>query len=288
MIIRNKNFTEEVKFGYIHSSIPKTLNDLEVDFIGFQTIISEIESISSLLFLKSLSLSSALSDINLHMAFTGKGGTGKTSLAIRLSKILRSLKYLSKGHILSVTREDLVGEYVGHTAPKTKEILKKSEGGILFIDQTSQLYKANNEKDYGSESIEIILQVMERQRKDLCLIFADEKDKLDFFFKANPGISSRVGHYLHFPNYSTKELKDIFVSLLQKEGFFKLTKEYDEKLDIILNKLQNQAYYTNIRSLELISHELITLECNTLYNHIEKNNKEIRMKNILEIGSVNI
>ena len=146
---------------------------------------------------------------SLHMSFTGNPGTGKTTVALRMAEILHRLGYVRKGHVVSVTRDDLVGQYIGHTAPKTKEVLKKAMGGVLFIDEAYYLYRPENERDYGQEAIEILLQVMENQRDDLVVILAGYKDRMDTFFKSNPGLSSRVAHHLDFPDYGQGELLDI-------------------------------------------------------------------------------
>jgi probable Rubsico expression protein CbbX len=143
------------------------------------------------------------------MSFTGNPGTGKTTVALRMAQILHRLGYVRKGHVVSVTRDDLVGQYIGHTAPKTKEVLKKAMGGVLFIDEAYYLYKPDNERDYGQESIEILLQVMENQRDDLVVILAGYKDRMDTFFKSNPGLSSRIAHHLDFPDYAEGELLQI-------------------------------------------------------------------------------
>eukprot|EP01040_Poterioochromonas_malhamensis_P007382 gene7382-7964_t len=151
------------------------------------------------------------------MVFTGKSGTGKFFVAKKTALILKKLGYLTKGHILKVSRTDLIGQYVGHTAPKTKEILQQAFGGILYLDQVHELYKPDNEKDYGSEAVEILLQVMENHRDNLVLIFSGDKTKLEPFFKCNPGISSRIGNYIDFKNYSADELKEILIFLLETQ-----------------------------------------------------------------------
>ena len=150
------------------------------------------------------------------MSFTGNPGTGKTTVASRMSEILHKLGYVRRGHLISVTRDDLVGQYIGHTAPKTKEILKKAMGGVLFIDEAYYLYKAENERDYGQESIEILLQVMENNRDDLVVILAGYADKMDKFFQSNPGFRSRVAHHIDFPDYQDGELLAIAEGMLGK------------------------------------------------------------------------
>ena len=145
----------------------------------------------------------------LHMSFTGNPGTGKTTVALRMAEILHRLGYVRKGHLVSVTRDDLVGQYIGHTAPKTKEILKKAMGGVLFIDEAYYLYRQENERDYGQEAIEILLQVMENQREDLVVILAGYASRMDQFFRSNPGFRSRIAHHIDFPDYtSTSSMSD--------------------------------------------------------------------------------
>ena len=144
----------------------------------------------------------------LHMSFTGNPGTGKTTVALRMADILHRLGYVRTGHLVTVTRDDLVGQYIGHTAPKTKEILKKAMGGVLFIDEAYYLYRPENERDYGQEAIEILLQVMENQRDDLVVILAGYADRMDRFFASNPGFRSRIAHHIDFPDYSADELFD--------------------------------------------------------------------------------
>ena len=156
------------------------------------------------------------------MSFTGSPGTGKTTVALKMADILYKLGYIRKGHLLTVTRDDLVGQYIGHTAPKTKEVLKKAMGGVLFIDEAYYLYKPDNERDYGSEAIEILLQVMENQRDDLVVILAGYKERMDVFYESNPGLASRIANHVHFPDYSPEELIQIGKLMLEEQQY-KLT-----------------------------------------------------------------
>ena len=153
------------------------------------------------------------------MCFTGSPGTGKTTVALRMAELLHRLGYIRRGHLVPVTRDDLVGQYVGHTAPKTKEVLKRAMGGVLFIDEAYYLYRAENERDYGQEAIEILLQVMENQRDDLVVILAGYKDRMDAFFASNPGMSSRIAHHIDFPDYEPAELEAIGRLMLDREGY---------------------------------------------------------------------
>ena len=153
------------------------------------------------------------------MSFTGNPGTGKTTVALRMAQILHRLGYIRKGHLVAVTRDDLVGQYIGHTAPKTREILKKAMGGVLFIDEAYYLYRPENERDYGQEAIEILLQVMENQRDDLVVIVAGYRDRMDTFFQSNPGLSSRIAHHLDFPDYAADELLAIADRMLAAQHY---------------------------------------------------------------------
>jgi probable Rubsico expression protein CbbX len=182
------------------------------------------------------------------MSFTGNPGTGKTTVAMRMAELLHRLGYLRRGHLVSVTRDDLVGEYVGHTAPKTKDVIKRAMGGVLFIDEAYYLYKVENERDYGSEAIEILLQVMENNRDDLVVILAGYADKMDQFFSANPGMQSRIAHHITFPDYSVDELEDIAVLMSEGLGY-----TFSDDARIVLHKyLQlriDQPWFANARSV---------------------------------------
>jgi probable Rubsico expression protein CbbX len=193
------------------SQIEAVMDELDRDLIGLAPVKARIRDIAALLVVDKLRLNLGLQaqTPSLHMSFTGNPGTGKTTVAMRMAEILHRLGYVRKGHVVSVTRDDLVGQYIGHTAPKTKEVLKKAMGGVLFIDEAYYLYRPENERDYGQEAIEILLQVMENQRDDLVVIVAGYKDRMDTFFKSNPGLSSRIAHHLDFPDYGQGELLDI-------------------------------------------------------------------------------
>jgi probable Rubsico expression protein CbbX len=201
------NLEEEFKA----SNVQEVLDKLDRELVGLKPVKTRIREIAALLLVdrvrKRMELSSEVP--TLHMCFTGNPGTGKTTVALRMAEILHRLDYVRKGHLVSVTRDDLVGQYIGHTAPKTKEVLKRAMGGVLFIDEAYYLYRPENERDYGQEAIEILLQVMENQRDDLVVILAGYKDKMDRFFQSNPGMSSRIAHHLEFPDYSVDELVEI-------------------------------------------------------------------------------
>ena len=182
------------------------------------------------------------------MSFTGNPGTGKTTVAMRTAEILHRLRYVRKGHLVAVTRDDLVGQYIGHTAPKTKEVLKKAMGGVLFIDEAYYLYRPENERDYGQEAIEILLQVMENQRDDLVVIVAGYKDRMDTFFQSNPGLSSRIAHHLDFPDYSQPELLLIGDKMLASMNYC-FGSGGRETLDEYLTRRLAKPHFANARSV---------------------------------------
>jgi probable Rubsico expression protein CbbX len=198
------------------SQVETVLDELDRDLVGLAPVKQRIRDIAALLVIDKLRAGMGLQANNpsLHMSFTGNPGTGKTTVAMRMAQILHRLGYVRKGHLVAVTRDDLVGQYIGHTAPKTKEVLKKAMGGVLFIDEAYYLYRPENERDYGQEAIEILLQVMENQRDDLVVILAGYKDRMDTFFQSNPGLSSRIAHHLDFPDYSEGELQQIADKML--------------------------------------------------------------------------
>jgi probable Rubsico expression protein CbbX len=190
---------------YAKTEIAKILNLLDEELVGLKPVKSRIREIAALLLIDKLRRNLDITSANpgLHMSFTGSPGTGKTTVGLKMADILYQLGYVEKGHLLTVTRDDLVGQYIGHTAPKTKEVLKKAMGGVLFIDEAYYLYKPDNERDYGSEAIEILLQVMENQRDELVVILAGYKEPMDKFYESNPGLSSRITNHIDFPDYST-------------------------------------------------------------------------------------
>jgi probable Rubsico expression protein CbbX len=203
------------------TGIDEVFESLDADLVGLAQVKTKIREIAALLLVDRARGKFGLSTTrpNLHMSFTGSPGTGKTTVAMRMADMLYRLGYLRRGHLVSVTRDDLVGQYVGHTAPKTKEVLKRAMGGVLFIDEAYYLYREDNERDYGQESIEILLQVMENHREDLVVILAGYKDRMNSFFASNPGMSSRIAHHIDFPDYALDELDDIGKLLLRAEGY---------------------------------------------------------------------
>jgi probable Rubsico expression protein CbbX len=199
----------------------EVIDELDRDLVGLAPIKARIRDIAALLIIDRLRLNLGLEARapSLHMSFTGNPGTGKTTVALRMAQILFSLGYVRRGHLVAVTRDDLVGQYIGHTAPKTREVLKRAMGGVLFIDEAYYLYRPENERDYGQEAIEILLQVMENQRDDLVVILAGYKDRMDTFFRSNPGMSSRIAHHLDFPDYAPAELLSIADRLLAQQAY---------------------------------------------------------------------
>jgi probable Rubsico expression protein CbbX len=235
---------------YENTEIQGILNILETELIGLKPVKNRIREISALLLVDRLRQKVGLTSSNpgLHMSFTGSPGTGKTTVALKMSDILYKLNYCRKGHLLTVTRDDLVGQYIGHTAPKTKEILKKALGGVLFIDEAYYLYKPDNERDYGSEAIEILLQVMENQRDDIVIIFAGYKDRMDKFYESNPGLSSRITNHVHFPDYSPTELLQIGINMIEEQQY-QLTITAEHALIDYIKVRMDQPLFANARSI---------------------------------------
>jgi probable Rubsico expression protein CbbX len=207
------------------SQVEAVLGELDRDLIGLAPVKQRVRDIAALLVIDKLRANLGLQATNgqsapsLHMSFTGNPGTGKTTVAMRMAQILHRLGHCREGHLVAVTRDDLVGQYIGHTAPKTKEAIKRAMGGVLFIDEAYYLYRPENERDYGQEAIEILLQVMENQRDDIVVILAGYKDRMDTFFQSNPGLSSRIAHHLDFPDYSEGELLQIADRMLERQNY---------------------------------------------------------------------
>jgi len=203
------------------SNMDEVMGKLDRELVGLKPVKTRIREIAALLLVDRLRRKFGVSSETptLHMNFTGNPGTGKTTVALRMAEILHKLGYVRQGHLVSVTRDDLVGQYVGHTAPKTREVIKKAMGGVLFIDEAYYLYKPENERDYGQESIEILLQCMENNRDDLVVILAGYKDKMDRFFHSNPGMRSRIGHHVDFPDYRPDELQAIADLMLAQQNY---------------------------------------------------------------------
>ena len=248
LIIMNAiNLQEE----YAKTEIAKLLNLLDEELVGLAPVKSRIREISALLLIDKLrkNLGITTNSPGLHMSFTGSPGTGKTTVGLKMADILFQLGYVKKGHLLTVTRDDLVGQYIGHTAPKTKEVLKKAVGGVLFIDEAYYLYKPDNERDYGSEAIEILLQVMENQRDELVVILAGYKEPMDRFYESNPGLSSRITNHIDFPDYSVEELLTIAKMMLEDQQY-QLTPQAEIALRDYITRRKQKPLFANARSIK--------------------------------------
>jgi len=226
------------------------MDEIDRDLIGLVPVKNRIRDIAALLVIDKLRMNLGLQAHapSLHMSFTGNPGTGKTTVALRMAEILHRLGYVRKGHLVAVTRDDLVGQYIGHTAPKTKEVLKRAMGGVLFIDEAYYLYRPENERDYGQEAIEILLQVMENQRDDLVVILAGYKDRMDTFFRSNPGLSSRIAHHLDFPDYPAGDLLRIADKLLEQQNY-RFGPGARAAFEEYVERRIEQPYFANARSV---------------------------------------
>ncbi len=232
------------------SNVTEVLDQLDRELVGLAPVKRRIREIAAYLAVtrarKQLGLEAT--PPSLHMCFTGNPGTGKTTVALRMAEILHRLGYVRKGHVVSVTRDDLVGQYIGHTAPKTKEVLKKAMGGVLFIDEAYYLYRPENERDYGQEAIEILLQVMENNRDDLVVILAGYKNRMDTFFSSNPGMSSRIAHHIDFPDYSQTELLSIAKSMVGAMNY-RLDPAAETAMSDYIARRLTQPNFANARSV---------------------------------------
>jgi probable Rubsico expression protein CbbX len=242
--------TFDLKALLAESGVGAVLDELDRELVGLAPVKLRIREIASLLVVDKAraELGVAVAKPSLHMCFTGNPGTGKTTVAMRMATILHRLGHVRKGHLVAVTRDDLVGQYIGHTAPKTREVLKRSMGGVLFIDEAYYLYRPENERDYGQEAIEILMQVMENQRDDLVVIFAGYKRRMDIFFQSNPGLGSRVAHHIDFPDYTVEELEAIATSMVASLGL-SLSGPARQALGEYLRLRREQPNFANARSL---------------------------------------
>ncbi len=232
------------------AQVEQVLAELDSELVGLAPVKARIRDIAALLVIDTLRANLGLESQapSLHMCFTGNPGTGKTTVAMRMAQILQRLGYVRKGHMVAVTRDDLVGQYIGHTAPKTKEVLKKAMGGVLFIDEAYYLYRPENERDYGQEAIEILLQVIENQRDDLVVILAGYKNRMDTFFQSNPGMSSRIAHHIDFPDYSVPELQQIGLCMLAQQNY-RFDAQAGDAFERYLQLRMQQPHFANARSV---------------------------------------
>ena len=240
----------DLQAEYRESGVAGILEELDRELVGLRPVKQRLAEIAAFLIVERARKSLGLSQETptLHMSFTGNPGTGKTTVAMRMANILHRLGYCRKGHLVSVTRDDLVGQYIGHTAPKTKDVLKRAMGGVLFIDEAYYLYKPDNERDYGQEAIEILLQVMENNREDLVVILAGYADRMDTFFASNPGFRSRIAHHIDFPDYDNGELLAIAESQLAAHNYRFSPQARDVMADYI-ERRRAQAHFANARSI---------------------------------------
>jgi probable Rubsico expression protein CbbX len=240
----------DLEAAFRDSHVADVLDQLDAELIGLTPVKSRIRDICALLLVDTLRRQAGLTTEapSLHMSFTGNPGTGKTTVALRMAEILHRLGYVRKGHMVAVTRDDLVGQYIGHTAPKTREVLKRAMGGVLFIDEAYYLYRPENERDYGQEAIEILLQEMENHRDDLVVILAGYEDRMDRFFRSNPGLSSRIAHHITFPDYTSEELLAIAELMLQQMQYV-LSADAQATLQEYIERRQTQSHFANARSV---------------------------------------
>lgn len=268
-IVENSSVDLDAEFR--NSNIKEVLEKLDRELIGLKPVKTRIHEIAALLLVdrvrKQLELTAGAP--SLHMCFTGNPGTGKTTVASRMSEILHRLGYVREGHLVSVTRDDLVGQYIGHTAPKTKEVIKKAIGGVLFIDEAYYLYKPENERDYGAESIEILLQTMENNRDDLVVILAGYKDRMDKFFQSNPGMRSRIAHHVDFPDYGADELVAIAKLMLAAQNY-RFSPEGEAAFGEYIRLRMKLEYFANARSVRNALDRARLRQANRLFTGAKK------------------
>ena len=251
--------------------IDEILKQLDRELVGLKPVKTRIQEIASLLLIerirKRMGLTSEVP--TLHMSFTGNPGTGKTTVALRIADILYRLGFVRRGQVVSVTRDELVGQYIGHTAPKTKEILKKAMGGVLFIDEAYYLHRPDNERDYGQEAIEILLQVMESQREDLVVILAGYGDRMDKFFASNPGFRSRIAHHIDFPDYSDDEMMTI-AELMLHDMAYKFSPDARAAFVRYISLRRMQPLFSNARSIRNALDRLRLRQANRLVSDLDR------------------
>ncbi|MEB3244038.1 MAG: CbbX protein [Cyanobacteriota bacterium] len=257
----------DLQSAYDTLGIQQLLQQLDEELIGLRPVKARIREIAALLVVNRAREQMDLQTTppSLHMSFTGRPGTGKTTVAERMSMILHTLGYVRKGHVVTATRDDLVGQYIGHTAPKTKEMLRKAMGGVLFIDEAYYLYRPDNERDYGSEAIEILLQVMENSRHDVVVIFAGYKERMDVFYQSNPGLSSRVANHIDFPDYTDAELLSIAKLILASENY-RFSDEATAAFSAYIQRRRQLPYFANARSIRNAIDRARMRQANRLFN----------------------
>ncbi len=282
-LMTTETVSVDLEAEFQDSNIKEVLEKLDRELIGLKPVKTRIHEIAALLLVdrvrKQLGLSAGAP--SLHMCFTGNPGTGKTTVALRMSEILHRLNYVREGHLVSVTRDDLVGQYIGHTAPKTKEVIKKAMGGVLFIDEAYYLYKPENERDYGAESIEILLQTMENNRDDLVVILAGYKDRMDKFFYSNPGMRSRIAHHIDFPDYSTNELLAIAKLMLAAQNY-RFSPSGENAFSEYLQLRMKLEHFANARSVRNALDRARLRQANRLFTSAKKTLTSIDLMTIEE------
>ena len=256
-------------------AVEAVLSELDRDLVGLGPVKDRIREMAALLVIDKLRREAGLdsSRPSLHMTFTGNPGTGKTTVALKMAEILHRLGYIAKPKVVSVTRDDLVGQYVGHTAPKTRDVLKRAKGGVLFIDEAYYLYRPENERDYGQESIEILLQVMETERDDLVVILAGYKDRMETFFRSNPGMGSRVAHHLHFPDFTPEELVKI-ADLMMEQQQYEFEPEAREAFEEYINRRLERPRFAYGRSIRNAIDRARMRQAGRLYQNRDNLTKE--------------
>lgn len=263
--------TVDLRREFESVDIAPVLEQLDRELVGLAPVKTRIREIASLLMMERIrrKMSLATTFPTLHMSFTGNPGTGKTTVALRMAGILHRLGFVRRGHVISVTRDDLVGQYIGHTAPKTKEVLKKAMGGVLFIDEAYYLYRPENERDYGQESIEILLQIMESQREDLVVILAGYADRMEKFFQSNPGFRSRIAHHIDFPDYSEGELLTIAEMMLEGQNY-RFSSEARAAFKKYIAVRRTQPLFSNARSIRNALDRVRLRQANRLVSRLDR------------------
>jgi len=259
-----------LKEDFQASGVSDILAELDNSLIGLTPVKTRIKETASLLLVDKAreKLGLVNESPTLHMSFSGNPGTGKTTVALKMANLLFRLGYVRKGHLVTVTRDDLVGQYIGHTAPKTKEVLKKAMGGVLFIDEAYYLYRPENERDYGQEAIEILLQVMENNRDDLVVILAGYKEKMDKFFESNPGFRSRIAHHIEFPDYSNNELLEIAEVMVASMNY-EFNEESKKAMAEYIKIRKKQPHFANARSIRNAIDRARLRQANRVFNNSE-------------------
>ena len=259
-----------LKEDFQASGVADILAELDNSLIGLTPVKTRIKETASLLLVDKAreKLGLVNESPTLHMSFSGNPGTGKTTVALKMANLLFRLGYVRKGHLVTVTRDDLVGQYIGHTAPKTKEVLKKAMGGVLFIDEAYYLYRPENERDYGQEAIEILLQVMENNRDDLVVILAGYKDKMDKFFESNPGFRSRIAHHIDFPDYSNNELLEIAEVMVASMNY-QFNEASKKAMAEYIKIRKKQPHFANARSIRNAIDRARLRQANRVFNNSE-------------------